>query len=521
MALLITSIQVDHLADLHVRAEEAWKGGADGIEIRLDTFRDDPAQLAEYLRSRREHLWILTCRSAGEGGRSKGTAADRAALLAAAQRGTNAYVDFEHRNWRNAAELRDALRAVDTASPDQRARLILSHHSFDRLPNRMEQTVEEMLATDGVAVAKVAYRARDICESFAALDLMHHQGSRVTAICMGEEGAWSRILAAKLGAFCSYCGLTADAVTAPGQVSLGEMIEQYRWPEIDSTTRLYGVIGDPVAHSMGPLLFNRWFSAEKINALYLPLRVAKDPDCLGRFLDGCVARPWLDIGGVSVTVPHKTGALRWVASSADRLCGSIGAVNTLAFSEGDCRGYNTDCHAAVASIVESLGADTAELANLPVDVLGCGGAARAVIAGLRQHGSTVTVFARSREKADAVARAFDCEARPWGDRTKRSGAVVVNCTSIGMWPHANDSPIPSEALKGCRLVFDLVYNPLETELLKQAAAAGIAALGGLDMFLRQAAMQFELWTSIEPDLQQARKLVLCQLSNDGFTEPRP
>ena len=142
---------------------------------------------------------------------------------------------------------------------------------------------------------------------------------------------------------------------------------------------------------------------------------------------------------------------------------------------------------------------------------GAGGAARAVLAGLRYYGCPVTIYARAPQKVEAVARAFDCRLKRWEERRSRTGVVLVNCTSVGMWPETAASPMPPAALDGCRLVFDLIYNPLETRLLKDATARGAGTLNGLEMFLRQAALQFELWTSKKPGVLQVRDSITGEL----------
>jgi 3-dehydroquinate dehydratase/shikimate dehydrogenase len=273
------------------------------------------------------------------------------------------------------------------------------------------------------------------------------------------------------------------------------MFEQYRWSTIDSSTRVFGLIGDPVAHSVSPLLFNRWFAEAGINAVYLPLRVRGQEDYLDRFLNGCRQRHWLDIGGFSVSIPHKVSALNWLGDRADHTSQAIGALNTLLFHGGKAQGFNTDCHAGLSSLGRALGRGCHELLGVSVDVLGAGGAARALAYGLMMLGCRVTVYGRSPDKTRRMAEQFGIRPAAWEDRVHSRSEVLVNCTSIGMWPDVESSPMPAAAIGKRRMVFDLIYNPLETRLLRDAVLAGAGTLGGLDMFVRQAAMQFELWTS--------------------------
>ncbi len=505
MTLLATSFFADTVEWVRRHAEQAWGGGAEAVEVRIDEFRDAPGELAEYLRRQPDKTWIIACRAAEEGGRSHGGAADRLAFLLNATQGADAYLDFEWSAWRSRPNL-GPRQAV------QERRLILSIHDFQALPPDPAKLVDEIHSREPCAVAKIAYRPSDIGESFAALDLMRNYGRRVIAVCVGEEGAWTRLLAKKLEAFATYCALDDAPPTAPGQWTLRQMIEQFRWSDIDAETKVFGVIGDPVAQSMSPLLFNHWFGQQRIHAVYMPLRVAAENDSLARFLDACRQRLWLDVGGFSITHPHKTAAFAWLGREADRAAENIGAVNTLVYRNGGVRGYNTDCHAVIDSLLAALGCSRPDLRGLPVDVLGTGGAARAAVSGLRDFGANVVLYGRSKTAANQLQNDLGCSAYPWDQRVRRQGRVLVNCTTVGMAPKGDASPMPAESLIGCELVFDLVYNPLQTRLLRDAADRDVRTLNGLDMFIRQAAVQFQLWTGQSPDASSARHLLQTELS---------
>ncbi len=506
MTLLVTSIFVESLPHVAEAADRAFSEGAEAVELRIDPFDGDVAELAAYVREKPHRTWIITCRSADEGGLFRGDTMERVSRLIAAARGTDAYVDFELVDWLRSSNIRQKVLLAAARPEGGGYRLILSGHDFAKLPADLAERVAAARSIPEVTAAKVAYQGRNILDSFAALDVMHEHGASVMGICMGEEGVWTRVLAKKLGAFATFCNLTAEGATAPGQMTLQQMRGLFRWNSIDRNTRVYGVIGDPVGHSRSPLLFNHWFAQAEINAVYLPLRVAGS-EALGGFLDACGERSWLDVGGFSVTIPHKTAAMKWVGEEVDRLASWIGAVNTLVFEEQAVRGYNTDSYAAMASMTAALGCSRADLVGMSVDLLGAGGSARAVVEALGELGCRVTVYARSAEAAQALVVNSGVRTAAWEERLRRDGQVVINCTPLGMWPRVDESPLPVEALGGCRLVFDLVYNPLETLLLKNGRAAGCATLNGLDMFVRQAAMQFLLWTGREPDTGSAMELL--------------
>ena len=520
MTLLVTSILPANLSELSANAERAWAGRTDAIEVRIDRFADDFGELAAYLRVHQDKTWIVTCRSTKEGGQSPDRAGKRAAKLSKSVGDSGVFVDFEFADWVDSDEARTELLGALANSTGDAARLILSAHDFGNdstgkmaLPAKLP----DMLAVSETACAKIAYKVDHIADSFAALDAIREGGQRVSAMAMGEAGLWTRVLAGKLGAFATYCALDAESATAPGQLTLEEMVNRYRWHDLTEATRVFGVIGDPVGHSMGPLLFNRWFAEAGIDAVYLPLLVGRSDDGLRRFLDGCMKRPWLDLGGLSVTIPHKTAALEWIGDGADAMATGIGAINTLCFDRETVTGCNTDSYAAVASLVDALGCDRSDLSGVTVDILGAGGAARAIMHGLDELGCAMTVFGRSEAKTSALAEAHRAKAKAWEERARRSGDILINCTNLGMWPNLDESPMSPDqprraggsarSLHGCRLVFDLVYHPLETKLLRDAKAAGANVLTGLDMFIRQASMQFELWTGKQPDRELGRELI--------------
>ncbi|MFQ5414268.1 MAG: type I 3-dehydroquinate dehydratase [Phycisphaerae bacterium] len=509
MTWLVTSIPVRNLDHLPRHADAAWSAGTDAVELRIDPFEGEPDALAAFVAAHRNRRLIVTCRGPEEGGAFTGTIADRAALLSAVATAGPAYIDVEATAWATSSDIRDAVRSAIAGAG--RVGLILSAHSFDHAPPDVTAIVRDITAVQDSTVAKVAYVASDAADNFPALDTLHNAATPTTASCMGDAGIVSRVLAKKLGGFATYVALTPDAATAPGQITLDTIKQLYRWDTIDAATRVFGVIGDPVAHSMGPHLFHRWFAQTGINAVYLPLLVRANGDGLTRWLTGCIKRPWLDVGGFSVTMPHKQAAAALVGSGVDRAATNIGAVNTIVLRDGRLLGYNTDARAAAQSIAAALGCTAPELDGVTVDVLGTGGAARAVVSGLCDAGAQVTVYGRSPDRTAAVADACACTPAAWHDRAASTADVLVNCTSIGMSPDTDATPMPTADL-GCRaLVFDVVYNPMETKLLTDARLAGAATLSGVDMFVRQAAMQFELWTRHAADVESGRAVVVERL----------
>ncbi len=511
MTRLVVSVFVESIADLDAVATRAWLVGADAIELRIDSFDGDPGEIASFLQRHPDRAWVVTCRGEAEGGEFSGDTADRVARLIAATRETAACVDFEYADFQRSDNIRQkvALAATDKGGD---VRLILSAHYFDGVPDNLGAIHREIRAAREGAIAKVAYKANNIVDTFSALDLMREQGADSISIAMGEPGMWTRVLSKKLGAFATYASLGSETETAPGQVSVSELVNVFRWSKIKPDTKVFGVVGDPVGHSLSPKLFNYWFECAGIDAVYVPLRVGARDDGLARFLNECTKRPWLDLGGLSVTIPHKEVAFSFVGGDADSLSRSLGSVNTLTFRDGEVKGYNTDCNAAINSLIGALGGDAKALAGASVDVLGAGGVARAILHGLIEHGCKVTLYGRDEEKVRTLADEFGCSPSPWDDRSARKGDILVNTTPIGMWPIVDDSPMPAELLAGCRLVFDLIYRPAETRLLREAALMGCKTLNGLDMFIRQAATQFELWFEKSPEISGGLALLQSHLN---------
>jgi len=541
MTLLVTSILCDHAGDALRAAQRALADAADVVEIRIDTWDDDGTAFARLAAELPEWRWIVTCRPVAEGGYFRGDTQERIARLLAAGSAGRGYVDFELADWLRSANIRQKIRLAvarrETESVDRSA-LILSRHDLSERPADVRGVLTEIAAqvpvsagaslshdpagcgtaraeargsSGGGIVAKLVWQPEDICDNFIAFDVLRDAPVPAIALCLGETGLPSRVLARKFGAFASYCAPARGAETAPGQLTLAEMLDLYRWRRIDADTRVYGVIGDPVAHSMSPRLFNACFERYGINAVYLPLRVDAHGDVLARFLDGCLRRPWLDVGGFSVTLPHKQTAAALVKDRLDPPAGRIGAVNTLIAGPGGFSGRNTDCDAALDAITETMNCTRDDLAGLRADVLGAGGIARAVVAGLRQHGCEVTVCNRDATRGQALADEFGGCVQSWDRRAEPTGAdLLINCTRLGMWPDGEQSPMPPERFAGEAarpVVFDTVYNPVRTRLLREAAAAGCRTIDGLTLFLNQAAAQWTCWTGRPPDKDFMRSIV--------------
>ena len=291
----------------------------------------------------------------------------------------------------------------------------------------------------------------------------------------------------------------------------------YHHDSMDRETELFGVLADPVGHSLSPAIHNACLADRGINGVYLPLLVQGDRDGLFTFLDRVFARPWLGFRGFSVTVPHKHSALDYVRQKGgfiEPLVEQIGAANTLVVErratseERQLRAYNTDYAGALDAIVERMGIVRDGLGDLPVAVVGAGGVARAIVAGLTDAGAKVTIYNRTVERAEQLAADFHCACSGLEGLSRLDARLIVNCTSIGMHPKVDATPVRPEVLGPDMAVFDTVYNPPQTLLLQQARAAGARTIDGVAMFVNQALAQFRLFTGQPANPTLMRNVVL-------------
>ena len=471
----------------------ARDAGADAVECRLDYLDAVPTEddLRQLLAEAPLEV-IVTNRPLAEGGRFAGALEDRLETLRQAPPAGADFVDVEL-----------------TVDPDDRpeGRTILSHHDFDSVPADLDGIASAMDASPA-AVNKIAFAAGGPEDAFRAFDVIRACTKPTIALAMGQPGVLSRVLAGKFGAFGTFAALEPGAQSAPGQPTLDEFKGLYRWDDVGPDTFVCGVVGCPVAHSKSPAIHNAAFAAAGVDAVYVPLLIQGGAENFNRFMDALRARPWLNWRGLSVTIPHKENALAYVgADNCDPLAVKIGAVNTVTIvPDGSLRGDNTDYAAAIDALCDCMGIVRDQLAGRHVAVLGAGGAARAVVAALAHYLAEVTVYNRTVSRGRQLAEEFDCHAAGRDDLSDLDAEIVINCTPIGM--HPNVEATPMDEIPPCvKVVFDTIYNPVETRLLAGARIAGARTVNGLDMFVNQAVAQFEIWTNT-PAPRQAMRDVL-------------
>jgi shikimate dehydrogenase len=278
--------------------------------------------------------------------------------------------------------------------------------------------------------------------------------------------------------------------------------------KIDSTTQLYAVIGDPVSHSLSPVMHNAAFGQSGHNGVYVALHVKDLPGAI----NGIRA---LNIHGCSVTIPHKVAVMEYL-DQVDPMARRIGAVNTIVNQDGRLGGFNSDSPGAMAALLEKT-----PVANRQVAVIGAGGAARALAHGITTHGGQLTIVNRSPDKGERLAAEWDCNFCPLSNFTGGGFDILINTTSVGMTPHADQIPVSDTCLGPTKTVMDIVYNPLETRLMRAARDAGCTVVDGVAMFVHQGAFQFERWTGKKAPVQLMKKTVMEALDANAPGEDKP
>jgi 3-dehydroquinate dehydratase/shikimate dehydrogenase len=462
------------------------------VELRLDWLANDleiGRFLGQITRTRPRATLIATCRRREAGGRFRGTIARQLLHLADALRAGCSWYDLEIESISKCPpELLDVLLGE--------GRQLASAHFFSGTRGTW-QRVESRLARLRPDAIKIAAECRSLAEGLRLLRLTRGRRDLV-AVPMGDVALPARVLALREASALAYAPV--ENATAPGQVSLDAMKNLFRADRLRRKTRVYGVIGNPISHSLSPQLQNAGFQARKMDAVYLPFLVTDLPDFLA------AVEP-LGIRGFSVTLPHKQAILRDL-DDCDAMAAAIGAVNTVVVrGGGKLYGYNTDYVGVLRALERRM-----PLRGSRILILGAGGSARAVAFALAQSGASVCISARRPEKAKALARAVGGEAVPRPQIRREFFDAIVNATPMGMLPRIDRSPLEARELN-CRLVFDLIYRPRITRLLQLAARRGIETVSGLDMFLAQGTAQWEIWTGERAPVAPMRRAVLRALAS--------
>jgi 3-dehydroquinate dehydratase/shikimate dehydrogenase len=476
--LLCVTVTAATTAELCARRDDV--ADADLIELRLDTVSDPSA--AGALAGRRRPV-IVTCRPVWEGGSFKGSEEERKRILAEALSLGAEYVDVE---WRAHFD--------DLIAEHAGRRIVLSTHDFRGMPIDLTARVHAMRST-GAEVIKIAATMTALSDAVPLLELgaaRDHDGALVL-IGMGDYGVATRVLAGRFGSKWTYAG----ALREIGQLSAESLLKDYTFRSLGDSTQVYGVTGGSVGHSVSPAMHNAAFRAARVDAVYLPFPAASAQDfhTFGHALG---------ISGASVTIPLKVSLFEYV-DEIYSIARRIGAINTVRVVDGRWVGGNTDAVGFLEPLQQRV-----SLNGLRAAILGAGGAARAVTVALASSGCTVRLHARNREQAEEVAVLTPIEIGPWPPEPG-SWDLLINTTPIGMYPHVDETPVAKEHLTGTH-VYDLIYNPSTTRLLRDAAAMGCRTIGGLEMLVAQAREQFQWWTGTKPPAGVMREAALKRLA---------
>lgn len=515
---LCVAISVQTMEQALADAALAAENGADLVEYRVDLMTE--LESVASLVRRSPLPCIVTCRPTWEGGLCELPDQERIPVLEAASLAGASYIDVELVAYRRSANLRQKVHfnagaPVDRSAPrPDRKGLIVSSHDFQSRPARLSSLVAEMNGT-GADVVKVAWAARSVRDNLEAFELLRHRGKPTIALCMGEAGLMSRVLAPKFGGFLTFAALRPGTGTAPGQPSLHELLETYRFRSIGPGTSVYGVVGSPVAHSLSPHVHNAAFAARGIDSVYLPLPVQSGYEAFKAFMETVGREAALDLRGLSVTLPHKENAYRYlkeVGGVLDAVAEHAKAVNTIHLTPEGLRGTSTD-HAAILHCIR-LGLVRDDLREVEIAVLGAGGTGRTTVAALVGTGARVHVYNRTLDRAEQLAEEFPevvAGVHALSELLTTSCRVFVQTTSVGMagqesgrsvWEEAGG--VPSSLGVGA-VAFDTVYTPLRTAFLRVAGERGAVTVPGVEMFAHQAAAQFRYWTGLEHPLAAFRE----------------
>jgi 3-dehydroquinate dehydratase / shikimate dehydrogenase len=519
---------------MQAETQEAAKQGARLIELRLDFLKKAPD--FKRLLANKPCQLVATVRRPVEGGKWDGSEEQRKIILRQAIVDGFDWVDLE-------TDVADGIPRY------RNVRRIVSYHNLREMPADLEKIHQRMCAQDA-DVVKIAVRGQQPADNLRVLNLIRNARKPTVAFCTNDVGFPSRILQAKYGAPFTYAAFNKERMSGLAIPSFDEVKKVYRYAELNAGTVVFGVIGDPIAHSLGPLIHNTAFRQLGINAVYVPFRVPREtlPDFLRVFAQ-------VPVQGYSVTIPHKeaaAAAARFKDSTVER----TQAANTLIRTDEGFAASNTDYQAAIDTLhawlptfvshpadpdvkltlpgnlnlsapgaPEQHGAITsasppptaAETGNSPITgrvalVLGAGGVARAMAFALQREGALVTITNRTVERAKGLANEVGCRHVEWTGRHSVLCDMVINCTSVGMHPHVDESPLHHSFLKPGLVVFDTVYTPEQTLLIKEARDRGCHAITGVEMFIRQAALQFEKFTRHKAPVDLFRKVIRRALS---------
>ncbi|RZU40466.1 3-dehydroquinate dehydratase [Edaphobacter modestus] len=465
------------------------------LEFRLDYLEKPLAALPKFKQFFADNTaatGIATCRRSANGGKFSGTVAAEMEILCKVAAAGFHIADLE-------LESAEALKKDELQKlRDTGVALIISHHDFTATKD-LDKIYERIVPFQPDFI-KIVPTAKSLTDNVTLMRFMErmHENANIIGICMGDAGIISRVLGLRVGSTFTFAAATQGEETGPGQIAARTLIETYRVDQVDAATKVYGVAGNPIRSSLSPVMMNTAFRRETVNAVYLALQTAKVSDLLKLVQE-------IPIQGLSVTMPHKQEIMAHLENT-DPLSAKIGACNTvLRAQDGKLYGFNTDVAGIVGPLEKRM-----SLRGAKALVLGAGGAARAAVFGLRDKGADVFILNRTAETAQKLARQSGSKTIKKEALAKTPFDVIINATPIGMAGQKSTQLLEAKDLN-TKLVFDLVYNPLETPLIRLARQQGIAFITGVEMFVQQGARQFEIWTGKPAPEEEMLRVVIHAL----------
>jgi 3-dehydroquinate dehydratase / shikimate dehydrogenase len=464
------------------------------IELRLD-YLPRPGlafpKIKEFTETHPHVTVIATCRRVASGGKFKGSISSQLEVLGKAAEAGCQLVDVE-------LQTAVRLKPAQLAKLRGKAALVLSFHDF-RATQKLDETLKKMSAYPA-DFYKIVSTATSLYDNVTMMKFLekHQDVHSLVGLCMGEQGIISRVLGVRAGSAFTFAALTADEKTAPGQVTAQELRSVYRIDQVDAATKVYGVAGSPVSHSLSPAIMNAALRRENVNGVFLALNTKSLKDLLA-----CVRE--IPIHGLAITMPHKEAILKYL-DNTDPHTSKIGACNTVVRSQdGKLYGFNTDTSGVVRPLEQRI-----PLSGARILVLGAGGAARAAVFGLKERGAEIFILNRNLAAAQKLARQAKARTVKRSDLKKLEFDVIINATPVGMG-NTRESPLTAEEIRA-KYVFDMVYDPAETRLLNLAKERGAEAIPGSVMFVHQAARQFEIWTGKPAPREEMLRIVTLALA---------
>ncbi|RUL85036.1 shikimate dehydrogenase [Tautonia sociabilis] len=478
---------------------EEWKqaaeAGAELVELRVDCLRSE-INLKRLLSDRPTPL-VFTIRRGADGGLWRGNEEKRLLLIREAIVAGVDYVDLEV----------DIARSIPRFGKTKR---IVSYHNFRETPEDLDAIVAQAREANA-DIVKIATMAKTVSDASRVLETAARSSESVPTIglAMGPLGVFTRILGRKYGAPFTYAGFNPERTFAPGMLSFDELRRDYAYNRITKDSLVYAVIGDPIAHSLSPAVHNAAFQKLGLHAVYVPLLIPS-----GKLRPSLETLSWLDLRGLSVTIPHKEAILPML-KQVDGAVERLKACNTVVIKDGVWTGHNTDYHAALGVLEEAVGGSPGDENSVLVDkqvlILGAGGVARTIAYGLVRRGAGVALTNRDDERAARVASEIGCRHVSWAARASTPCDILINGTPVGMYPNLDETPVPPAAFRAGMVAFDTIYHPENTMFLKLARERECKTVSGVDMFVRQAALQFTLFTGREAPVEVMREAVARKL----------